>query len=203
MRLAGGPQTLTVRRSVMAVAFMLATALAGSEAAAQDALDCARPQPSVAEPTDQGAQVHAAERLLAEAKVNAHSIGCENHKFLIFGSDPPPQCEEIKEQIEEIKAQIARKQADLKYLHPRSGLRGGCTTAWAGPPNILGALQNSMSGEAPKPANIVLGSGPIAPAVGAPNILQAVQHAVVGGDPQASESGVDSPIPVSWLREPH
>ena len=201
MRLAGGfcRQTPAMCRSMMAVALMLATALAGSEAAAQHTLDCARPQPSVTEPTDQGAQVHAAERLLAEAKVNAHSIGCENHKFLIFGSDPPPQCEGIKERIEEIKEQIAHKQA----VHPRSGLGGGCATALAGPPNVLGALQNSMSGETPKAANIVLGSGPIAPAVGAPNILQAVQHAVVGGDPQPSDGEAESPVPVSWLREPH
>ena len=44
----------------------------------------------------------------------AQSIGCENHKFLFFGSDPPAQCGAIN-------AQIARMRANLDDLAARSG----------------------------------------------------------------------------------
>ena len=51
---------------------------------------------------------------LARTSAYANSIGCNNRKFLIFGSDPPPQCGEIK-------GQIARMQASLSDLEGRSG----------------------------------------------------------------------------------
>ncbi len=44
----------------------------------------------------------------------ARQIGCENQKFLIFGSDPPAQCGEIK-------SQIGRMRANLEDLHSRAG----------------------------------------------------------------------------------
>lgn len=44
----------------------------------------------------------------------ARSIGCENRKFLFFGSGPPPQCEQIN-------AQISRMQANLADLQARGG----------------------------------------------------------------------------------
>ena len=63
-----------------------------------------------------GAQA-AAERQraeLARTSAYAHSLGCENRKFLIFGSDPPAQCGEVN-------GQIARMQANLADLRARAG----------------------------------------------------------------------------------
>ena len=37
----------------------------------------------------------------------AASMGCNNQKFLIFGSDPPPQCGQIKGQIARMQANLA------------------------------------------------------------------------------------------------
>jgi hypothetical protein len=44
----------------------------------------------------------------------AHSIGCENRKFLFFGNNPPAQCEQIN-------GQLARMQANLAELQSRAG----------------------------------------------------------------------------------
>ena len=44
----------------------------------------------------------------------AHQIGCDNQKFLFFGSDPPAQCGQIK-------AQIGRMRANLDDLQQRAG----------------------------------------------------------------------------------
>lgn len=37
----------------------------------------------------------------------AHSIGCENHKFLFFGSDAPAQCGSINQQLGRMRANLA------------------------------------------------------------------------------------------------
>ncbi|MGH6799569.1 MAG: DUF2865 domain-containing protein, partial [Roseiarcus sp.] len=72
----------------------------------------------------------------------ARSLGCGNRKFLIFGSDPPPQCGEVN-------AQIARMQANLADLQARAGGGAGdlvarynaeCLHAPSGPSNIFEAL---------------------------------------------------------------
>ena len=44
----------------------------------------------------------------------ARSLGCENRKFLFFGSNPPAQCGEVN-------GQIARMQANLADLQARAG----------------------------------------------------------------------------------
>ena len=44
----------------------------------------------------------------------AHQIGCDNQKFLFFGSDPPAQCGQIK-------GQIGRMRANLDDLQSRAG----------------------------------------------------------------------------------
>ncbi len=41
----------------------------------------------------------------------AHSIGCDNRQFLIFGSPPPPQCGGIEAQISRMRAQFQALQA--------------------------------------------------------------------------------------------
>jgi Protein of unknown function (DUF2865) len=47
----------------------------------------------------------------------SRQIGCDRHKFLFFGSDPPPQCGEVQ-------SQIARMQANLSQLQAK-GSGGG------------------------------------------------------------------------------
>ncbi|MBV8104312.1 MAG: DUF2865 domain-containing protein, partial [Hyphomicrobiales bacterium] len=81
---------------------------------------------------------------LSRTSAYAHSIGCDNQKFLFFGSEPPAQCSEIK-------GQIARMQANLADLQARSGGGGGradliarynseCVNAPKQPTNIFEAL---------------------------------------------------------------
>ncbi|MBV9566974.1 MAG: hypothetical protein JO172_02450, partial [Hyphomicrobiales bacterium] len=59
-----------------------------------------------------GAIVNAAQRQNAELQRTAsyaRQIGCDNRRFLIFGSDPPPQCGPLL-------ARMARMQQDLANL---------------------------------------------------------------------------------------
>ena len=82
---------------------------------APNAPACRRPSPR--RRAAAGQLQAAAERQRAElsrTSAYAHSIGCDNQKFLFFGSEPPPQCGEIK-------GQIARMQANLADLQARSG----------------------------------------------------------------------------------
>jgi hypothetical protein len=76
---------------------------------------------------------------LARTNAYANSIGCNNQKFLFFGSEPPPQCSEIK-------GQIARMQASLSDLEAHSG----------GGRDDLIARYNAQCGAAaaPQPGNI-------------------------------------------------
>src|SRR6516165_10774223 len=67
----------------------------GGPALAQNAADCARLQEAIASRHGSSGAQAAAERQRAElsrTEASAHSLGCENRKFLFFGSNPPPQC---------------------------------------------------------------------------------------------------------------
>ena len=67
-------------------------------------------------------------------------MGCDNQKFLFFGSDPPPQCGQIK-------AQVAQLQGAVSQLQARAGGSGGRAD--------LIARYNSECANAPKqPGNI-------------------------------------------------
>ena len=121
---------------------VLATAQAYAESA-----DCARLRAAIASaprggggPAAGAASRQRAE--LAHTSAYARSIGCDNQKFLFFGSDPPAQCGELR-------GQIARMQASLADLQERAG--GGreelvarynsqCANAQAQPGNIFQAL---------------------------------------------------------------
>ena len=158
MRMAGG----FGRRKFPALR-VLAAALAGlfsvGEALAQGA-DCARLQAAIAAaPRGGGQYAAAAERQrveLNQANAYAHSIGCDNQKFLFFGSEPPPQCGEIK-------GRIARMQASLGDLQARAGGGRGdliarynaeCVNAPKGPSNIFEALFGGGARQAePQSAN--------------------------------------------------
>jgi Protein of unknown function (DUF2865) len=129
-------------RFLLAAAATLASVVASGEAFAQNA-ECARLQAAIAAAPRGGGQLQAAaERQRAELSRTsgyAHSIGCDNQKFLFFGSEPPAQCTEIK-------GQIARMQANLADLQARSG--GG------GKADLI-ARYNADCGNAPRqPANI-------------------------------------------------
>ena len=119
MRGAGGLgwRKLLAQRTFMAAAAALAGVLAAAGALAQSA-DCARLQAAIASAPHGGGQLQAAaDRQRAElsrTSAYAHSIGCDNQKFLFFGSEPPAQCGEIK-------GQLARMQANLADLQARSG----------------------------------------------------------------------------------
>src|SRR5271167_1577855 len=140
-----GWRRLLAQRTLMAAAAALAGVLVAGEALAQSA-DCARLQAAIAAAPRGGGQIQAAaERQRAElsrTSAYAHSIGCDNQKFLFFGSSPPPQCGEIK-------GQIARMQASLADLQARSGGGRGdlvarynaeCVNAPRQPSNIFEAL---------------------------------------------------------------
>ncbi len=131
-------------RAIVAMAG-LAGVLASAAALAQNA-DCARLQAAISAAPRGGGQLQAAaerQRVeLARTTAYAHSIGCDNQKFLFFGSEPPPQCGEIK-------GQISRMQANLADLQARGGGGRGdliarynaqCGNAPRGPANIFEAL---------------------------------------------------------------
>src|SRR5271155_4618209 len=117
----------------------LIAAFAGGGALAQNAAECARLQQAIASRhASSGAERQRAE--LARTTALARSLGCENHKFLFLGSDPPPQCGAIN-------GQIARMQTNLSDLQAREG--GGdlvarynaeCFNAPARPTNFFEAL---------------------------------------------------------------
>jgi hypothetical protein len=54
----------------------------------------------------------------------ARQIGCGNSRFLVFGSDPPPQCGELT-------ARLARMQANLATLQGQADQLGGGQSALA------------------------------------------------------------------------
>src|SRR5208283_4272236 len=122
----------------IAIAALIAVFAAG-DAFAQSA-ECARLQAAIAAAPRGGGQLQAAaERAradLSHASAYARSLGCDNQKFLFFGSDPPPQCGEVK-------GQIARMQANLADLQSRAG----------GPRGDLIARYNAECGNVPKPPN--------------------------------------------------
>ena len=149
------------RRGLLTVAAALAGVFAASPALAQQSPECARLQAAIASAPrgGGGGSAATAERQraeLASASAYAHSIGCDNQKFLFFGSEPPPQCGEIK-------GRIARMQASLSDLQARSS--GGradliarynaeCVNAQPrGPGNIFEALFGGGAKPAAQPFN--------------------------------------------------
>jgi hypothetical protein len=117
----------------------------GGDALAQNAGDCARLQQAIAARHGSSGAQAAAERQraeLARTEATARSLGCENRKFLFFGSNPPPQCGEIN-------GQISRMQANLADLQARAGGGAGdliarynaeCANAPPRPTNFLEAF---------------------------------------------------------------
>ena len=100
------------------IAIPLLLSLVSSAAAAS--ADCERLRRAIADSSRSGQSAQyqaAAERQRAEINrtvAYADQIGCNNKKFLFFGSDPPPQCGQVR-------AQIGRMRANLDDLQSRAG----------------------------------------------------------------------------------
>ena len=89
---------------------------ASGEALAQSA-ECARLQQAIASRHNSSGAQAAAERQRAElshTSAYARSLGCENRKFLIFGSDPPAQCGQLNGQIARMQANLADLEVALR-----------------------------------------------------------------------------------------
>jgi hypothetical protein len=135
--------------SIGALAALTASIVAFSSevALAQNAGECARLQQAIAARRGSSGSQGAVDRQRAElsrTSAYARSLGCENHKFLMFGSDPPPQCGDLN-------GQISRMQANLADLQARAGGGAGdlvarynaeCLHAQpsGGPSNVFEAL---------------------------------------------------------------
>jgi hypothetical protein len=136
------PRHFSTFRLAIAALAALTGVFAAAEAFAESA-DCARLRAAIASaPRGGGQNAGAAARArseLARTSAYANSIGCNNQKFLFFGSEAPPQCGEIK-------GQIARMQESVADLEGRSG----------GGREDLVARYNSECGAAaaPQPGNI-------------------------------------------------
>ena len=104
--------------SVGALAALAASIVAfTSDVALAQNAECARLQQAIAARRGSSGSQGAVDRQRAElgrTSAYARSLGCENHKFLMFGSDPPPQCGDLN-------GQIARMQANLADLQARAG----------------------------------------------------------------------------------
>lgn len=108
---------LTLKNILASAALAASIAGFGADVAAAQSADCARLQQAIAARRGSSGAQAAVERQRAElARTNAYarSLGCENRRFLMFGSDPPPQCGEVN-------AQISRMQANLADLQARAG----------------------------------------------------------------------------------
>jgi Protein of unknown function (DUF2865) len=137
-----------VLASVGALAALAASIVAFSAdvAVAQSAGECARLQQAIAARRGSSGSQGAVERQRAElsrTSAYARSLGCENRKFLFFGSEPPAQCGELN-------GQISRMQANLSDLQARAGGGAGDLIARynaecghsqpSGPSNVFEAL---------------------------------------------------------------
>jgi hypothetical protein len=109
-------------RSIIALGVVLVAGSAVIGPAQAQSSECLRLQQAIVS-AGRGGNGHGAQYEAAAQKqrgeidrtlVYARSIGCQNHKFLFLGSDPPAQCEQIN-------AQLSRMQANLAELQTRSG----------------------------------------------------------------------------------
>ncbi len=135
------------RGKILALAALAAvSAVFGSDFALAQNAECARLQQAIAARRGSSGSQGAVERQRAElsrTSAYARSLGCENHRFLMFGSDPPPQCADLN-------GQISRMQANLADLQARAGGGAGdliarynaeCGRAQpSGPGNVFEAL---------------------------------------------------------------
>jgi Protein of unknown function (DUF2865) len=118
-------QSGDMMRFILGLAAAILVSLATAGAAQAQSAECQRLQQAIASAGrggGQGAQYEAAAQRqrgeIERTSAYARSIGCENRKFLFFGSNPPAQCDQIN-------GQLSRMQANLADLQSRSGGAGG------------------------------------------------------------------------------
>ena len=168
---------MTTVRSGLKGALAALVGLGFASAALAQSADCERLRRQINEGGGSAQFSAAAERQAVELeRMNAYarSIGCENHRFLIFGAEPPAQCGQIMQQI-------ARMRANLDDLHARGGGRGDLMARYnaqcANQPrqtNLFDALFNNPRQSAPAPD---AGGEPAAPEEGQPHAKSPEAHA--------------------------
>jgi len=110
--------------ATFALVLALCAALLGAAPALSQNADCERLRQAIADATNSsgsGQYQAAADRQAAELErmsAYSRSIGCDNRRFLFFGSEPPAQCPQIT-------GQIQRMRANLDDLRSRAGGGGG------------------------------------------------------------------------------
>jgi len=181
----------------------LVAALTGTNPALSQGGDCDRLRQAISDASrnSQGAQFQAAaERQRGEidrTSAYAHSIGCDNRKFLFFGSEAPAQCGQIN-------AQISRMRANLDDLQSRAGGgQGGrgeliarynaeCGSQQARPGGILDTLFGQ-----PKPGDVT--NEPLTPEPGTvEKPVEAPGEARAGGKAVCVRSCDGAFFPVSY-----
>ncbi|MGO9742407.1 MAG: DUF2865 domain-containing protein [Roseiarcus sp.] len=146
----------------------IAAALAFATPAWSQSAECDRLRQAISDSASNanvGQYQAAAERQRAELDrmaAYAHSIGCDNRRFLFFGSDPPPQCGDIRQQM-------ARMRANYQDLQGRAagGARGDLIARYNArcankPTNLLDTL---FGGQHPRnnPENPDITTEPLTP----------------------------------------
>ena len=151
MRSAFGYGKVLASAAALAALSASIAAFDGADALAQNAGECGRLQQAIAARRGSSGAQAAVERQraeLARTSAYARSLGCENRKFLFFGSNPPPQCGAVN-------AQISRMQANLADLQARAGGGVGDLVARynaeclhapsSGPSNVFEALFGGLA----------------------------------------------------------
>ena len=150
MRSALGHRKILASAGALAALAASIVTFGGDTALAQNAGECGRLQQAIAAHRGSSGSQAAVERQRAElgrTRAYAGSLGCGNRKFLMFGSDPPPQCGEVN-------AQISRMEANLADLQARAGGGAGdlvarynaeCLHAPSGPGNVFEALFGGLA----------------------------------------------------------
>ncbi len=143
------------KRNRLAIGAFLAAAVAlgvevSSETAFAQSAECARLQQAIASAPRGGGPAQAAldrqRAQLAQVSAYAHSIGCDNQKFLFFGSDPPPQCGQIKGQIARLRASVSSLEASAGGAGGRADLIARYNAQCAGAPRQPGNIFEALFG---------------------------------------------------------
>ncbi len=157
----GGAGRYFARTSIaLGLLALSAVILLGPRPALSANADCDRLRRAISDASrsGQGSQYQAAaERQRGEIErtaAYAQQLGCDNHKFLFFGSDPPAQCGQIH-------GQLSRMRANLDDLQSRagggSGGRGELVARYnaecGGQPNHQPGIIDALFGQ-PKPGDV-------------------------------------------------
>jgi hypothetical protein len=97
----------------------------------------------------------------------SRQLGCDRQKFLIFGSDPPPQCGEVSAQIARMQANLGQLQARGSGGGPRGELVARYNAECANPQphshGLFDALFGGQRDDQPRVADVPLIADPNAP----------------------------------------